>query len=93
MDRDPEPSRPDEPVGERALAAGLAAFVCAFVPVIGEFIAVPAAIVAVVLGAVGVRRFEAGRAARVGAAAAGAILGAVTGLMIVVVLAATHFGP
>lgn len=93
MGRDPRPGDPDDPIGERALAAGIAAFVASFVPVIGDFVAVPAALVAFVLGVIGIRRFEAGRAARVAAAVSGTILGAVTSLMIVVVLAATHASP
>ncbi|MGV8965558.1 MAG: hypothetical protein ACOH2F_04705 [Cellulomonas sp.] len=93
MGRDPQPHHADDPVGERALAAGIAAFVASFIPGVGDFVAVPAAIIAIVLGLVGIQRFETGRAARVAAAACGTILGAAASLMFVVVLVATELRP
>lgn len=93
MGRDRRPGPPDDPTGDRALAAGVAALACSFVPVVGDVVAVPAAALAMVLGWIGIRRFEEGRASKVAAAAAGAALGAIAGLMVVVVLAATHFSP
>lgn len=68
---DTESGRP----GQRALAAGVAAVFGLFVPGIGEFITVPASLAALVLGVVGLRRYERGHA-RAGPPAVGAILGA-----------------
>lgn len=93
MGRDRRPGPADDPTGDRALAAGVAALACSFVPVVGDLVALPAAAIAMVLGWIGIRRFEEGRASKVAAAATGAALGALAGLMVVVVLAATHFGP
>ena len=76
-------------VGDRALAAGVAAFIAAFVPVIGEFIAVPAAVIGVGLGLAGIRRFETGHAVRVVPAAVGTVLSVCAVLAVVVVLVAT----
>jgi VanZ family protein len=90
------PSHPGDPTGERALAAGIAAVAASFVPMFGEFIAIPVAVLAIVLGLVGIRRYHEGRAARVvdvAAAACGTILGAATSFIIVIVLAAAHLRP
>lgn len=79
--------------GDLSLALGVAACVCALVPVIGEVVTVPLAVLAVTLGIVGVRRYESGRTPRVGAAAAGAALGAVAVAVTLVVLTATYASP
>lgn len=60
-----------------------------FVPVIGEFIAVPAAVIGVGLGLAGIRRFETGHAVRVVPAAVGTVLSVCAVLAVVVVLVAT----
>lgn len=93
MGREAGPIGKDDRVGDRALAAGVAAFIAAFVPAVGEFIAVPAAVIGVVLGLVGLRRFETGRAIRVAPAAVGTVLSLCAGFTVVVVLLATHAGP
>ena len=58
----------------------------ALIPVIGDLVAVP---IAVVCGVVGVGHYDAGRAPRMLPALAGAILGAVALLLVVVGLIAT----
>ena len=93
MGRDTRSSHPGDPTGERALAAGIVAVAASFVPMFGDFIAIPMAVLAIVLGLVGIRRFQEGGAAGVvgvAAAACGTILGAATNFIIVIVLAATH---
>lgn len=75
--------------GGYALAFGLLAIACALIPVIGDLVAVPIAVVAVVCGVVGVGHYDAGRAPRMLPALAGAILGAVALLLVVVGLIAT----
>lgn len=99
MGRDARLHHPGDPTGERALAAGIAAVAMSFVPMIGDFIAIPLAVLAIVLGLVAIRRFQEGHSARlvevveVVAAACGTILGAATTFIIVIVLAATHLRP
>jgi hypothetical protein len=63
------------------------------VPVAGELVAAPAAVIAVILGMVGLRRYETGRAVHVVRAIAGAVLGALAVMVTVVVLIATHVSP
>lgn len=75
--------------GRYALTCGLLAFACALIPVIGDLIAVPTAVIAVVCGAVGVGHYDAGRAPRMFPALAGAILGAVALLIVLVSFIAT----
>ena len=87
------PRLPGDRAGEWALSLGVAAFVGGFLPVIGEFVAVPAAVLAVILGLVGLRRYDTGQAARVVPAVAGAVLGALAVMVTVVVLVATHVSP
>lgn len=87
------PVGPGDRVGDRALGAGVAAFIAAFVPVIGEFIVVPAAVIGLGLGLLGIRRFETGRAIRVAPAAVGTVLSALAGLSVAVVQVATSGGP
>lgn len=54
-------------------------------PGIGEFIAVPASVAAIILGLVGLRQYETGRSASVAPAAAGAALGALAVVAVLVV--------
>ncbi|MDV8075233.1 hypothetical protein R4P47_01585 [Rhodococcus sp. IEGM 1370] len=63
--------------GSAAVILGIIALVCAFVPFIGDFVAVPTGVAAVVCGWVGVSRDEKGlatngREAMIGAALGGA---------------------
>ncbi len=71
--------------GQRSLAAGIVALLAAFVPVIGDLIALPAAALALAFGAIGIRHFDQGRSARIGPAALGTTFAtvAVIGLAIV----------
>ena len=80
-------------VGDWALSSGVAAFLCAFFPVIGELLVAATAPVAVVLGLIGVRRYETGQAARVVPAVAGAVLGASAVTVTAFVLIAAHVSP
>ena len=75
--------------GEFALALGIVAVVFLCVPVIGEFVAVPAAAAAMVLGFIGMRRFDTGRSHESRAAIAGLILGAVAATGLAILLAAS----
>ncbi|AYJ49771.1 hypothetical protein [Rhodococcus sp. P1Y] len=64
-------------VGNAALIAGIVAVVCAFIPFVGDFIAVPAGVVAVVAGWVGLGRDVDGTASNGREAVIGAALGGV----------------
>lgn len=68
---------------------GIVALVSSFVPVIGDFAAAPAGILAVVLGSVGIRRCEKETASNFGESLTGAVLGAVAVLVIVLMFAVT----
>jgi hypothetical protein len=81
---------PGERLGAWALSFGVAACVGAFLPMIGEFLGAPAALLAITLGLVGIRRFETGRASRLGPAATGAALGASALVVIVFMFIATN---
>lgn len=98
-DRDPEAGRYSleseegdlrgSRAGDLALSTGVVAGIATFVPVIGEVVALPAALLAIGFGAVGVRRYETGRSRRYGPAVAGIILGALAALGAFMVLAST----
>lgn len=75
--------------GDFALTAGLVAAAATFVPVIGDLVALPAAVLAIGLGVLGVRRYETGRTRRFVPALAGIILGALAALGTFMVLAST----
>lgn len=93
MAREPHSDPDGDGFGDRALAAGVAACLTALVPVIGEFIAAPAAALGLTLGLIGIHRFEAGRAIRVVPAAVGTVLSACAALVVLVVLVATYTAP
>jgi len=78
--------------GESALVLGIIAVLGLFVPAVGDYIAAPGALAAMVLGFIGMRRHETGRATTAGGAVAGVILGAVALTGLVIMLAASH-GP
>lgn len=75
--------------GDLALSSGVVAGVATFVPVIGEVLALPAALLAIGFGTVGIRRYETGRTRRFVPAMAGIILGALAALGAFMVFAST----
>lgn len=75
--------------GDIALSSGLVASVATFVPVIGDLLALPAAVLAIGFGIVGVRRYETGRSRRFVPALVGIVLGALAALGAFLVLAST----
>lgn len=90
MTRDYTPWRPPERngAGDAAFTLGVVAIVFVFVPIVGDFIALPSALGAVVLGVVGVIRAERGLATNPGKALAGALLGMVAAFITFVTVAA-----
>lgn len=75
--------------GAHALVLGLLALACALIPVIGDLVAMPVAIIAIVCGVIGVGHYDAGRTPRLLPALVGAVLGAIALLVVVVGFIAT----
>jgi tetrahydromethanopterin S-methyltransferase subunit C len=80
---------PRNGAGELALGMGLVALAFSFFPIVGEFVAAPAAVLAVVAGSVGVRRADRGLATNPVPAWTGIGLGVAAGLMTLLVFVAT----
>ncbi|MFW6204472.1 MAG: hypothetical protein ACOC96_05825 [Actinomycetota bacterium] len=76
-------------VGGTSFVFGVVALVFAFVPIVGEFVAAPAALLAVVLGLMGLERVWRGIATNGAEAVIGSLLGTVAGLFLLLVTAAT----
>ena len=83
------PAPPRNGAGELSLVMGIVAVSFSFFPVIGEYVAAPAAVLAVVSGFVGIRRVERGLATNPGRAWLGIGLGVAAGFMILLVFVAT----
>lgn len=77
-------------VGNVALTAGIVSVICAFVPFIGDFIAVPVALAAVVCGWVGLNRAIDGDATNGREAVLGAALGGAALFVVFLVFAASY---
>lgn len=75
--------------GGYALVLGLLAVACALIPVIGDLVAVPVAVIAIICGVIGVGHYDAGRAPRMLPALVGAVLGAIALLVVAVGFIAT----
>lgn len=90
MEAERPPGRRRYTVGDYALTFGLAAVACAAIPVIGDVIAAPVAVLAIVLGLIGIWRWDEGLAPKVLPAAAGASLGALSlfAVVLMVIVAA-----
>ena len=89
LDRDP-PRRPSRDVlGDWALTCGVIAMVLVFVPVVGDVLAAPTALVAVVLGGFGIVREHRGGPLNTGRTLAGGLLGAAALLLVIAMMAAT----
>lgn len=86
---DPSQSPPRNGLGSTAFVAGVVALVFAFIPVIGEFVAFPAAALAIAFGLVGFDRALRGVATNGREALAGSVLGVASGVILVLIFAAT----
>ena len=82
----PRPNRP----GEISLSLGVVAFLFSFIPIIGDVVAAVAGPLALVLGAVGIRRSEQGVATNFGPSLIGATLGALAILVVALMFAVTR---
>lgn len=89
LQEDPLKPLPRSGVGSFALVFGLVAVVFAFVPIVGEFVAAPAALLAIVLGLVGLWRVDRGIADNGRHALTGSFLGVLSGLIMFLIFAAT----
>ena len=77
-------------MGNAALCLGLVAIAFTFVPIVGDFIALPAAVCAVIAGVIGSGRVDRGLATNRGAAVVGGFLGVLALLLALVVFAVVH---
>lgn len=68
---------------------GIVAAAFSFFPILGEFVAAPASVLAVAAGSVGVSRVERGLATNAGVAWLGIVLGVAAGFMTLLVFVAT----
>ncbi|KQU07059.1 hypothetical protein ASG56_05755 [Rhodococcus sp. Leaf7] len=75
--------------GNTALVAGIVALVCAFIPLIGDYVAVPAGVLAVACGWIGLCRDEDGVATNGRDAVIGAALGGAALFVVFLTFAAT----
>lgn len=80
---------PRDVLGDWALTCGVVAVLFVFVPVIGDLIAMPAALGAVALAAFGVVREHRGGPLNTGRTLAGGLLGAAALLLVGAMIAAT----
>jgi hypothetical protein len=90
MDDARPPRRGRRSPGDLSLAFGLIALLCALIPVIGDVLAVPPGLAAVVLGYLGVSRHDRGLEHRALPAYVGAGLGGIALFIVAVSLIATH---
>lgn len=79
--------------GTLSLVAGIVAAVFAFVPLVGDLVTIPAALIAVGCGWVGAGRADAGLATNHRQALGGAALGVAALFAVFLVFAATHSSP
>ncbi|MFC0673680.1 hypothetical protein [Brachybacterium hainanense] len=77
-------------IGREALAVGVLANLCAVVPVIGDLITIPLALLAIGLGAWGLGRESRGLAAGAGLATAGLVLGVLAVFVVVALYLVVH---
>lgn len=71
-----QPGRyPRNGAGDAALTAGVVAVLCAIVPIIGDYLSLPLALAAIVLGGVGFARADRGTATNPWKAMTGGLLG------------------
>lgn len=87
-DESPTSGDPPPRAGGNALAFGLLAAICAAVPVIGDVLVIPPAVLAIVFGVIGVGHYDAGRSPRLLPSLLGAGLGALAALFTAVGLLA-----
>lgn len=86
----PGPAHRPHRAGGYALSFGLLSLLLVLLPVIGDLFSVPLAVAAIGCGIVGVGHHDAGRSPRMLPSVLGAALGAVSLLVTVVSLLATH---
>ena len=80
------PSR--DSLGDTSFTCGVVALVFVFVPIVGDFVAVPAALAAILLALVGIVREDRGVATSSGKALTGGLLGAIATFITFVTFAA-----
>lgn len=76
-----------------ALLLGFAALICSFIPVVGDYVTIPLALIAIILGCLEIWRAERGRQSRVVPATFGTIFGALALLLVMISMMATQDAP
>ncbi|WP_109471923.1 hypothetical protein [Ornithinimicrobium cavernae] len=80
---------PRNGAGDAALTAGVLAVLCAVVPIIGDYLALPVAALAVVLGSIGFVRADRGTATNPWKALTGGLLGVLAVFIVLIAQAAS----
>lgn len=83
-------SRDRNGLGSIALVAGIVAALTAFVPIVGDFVSIPAGLLAVVCGWIGLLRIEKGLATNYVETVVGTVLGTGALFVVFIIYAATH---
>ncbi|WP_156726267.1 hypothetical protein [Streptomyces apocyni] len=90
QDEGPRGGAPRNRSGDTSLTLGVVALVGSFIPVIGDFVAAPLGLLALVLGALGIWNNERGLATNFGASVIGATLGALALFIVLLMFAVTR---
>ncbi|MDZ4234731.1 MAG: hypothetical protein U1C73_13475 [Dietzia sp.] len=77
-------------VGNAALILGVISITFTFVPIVGDFVALPAAMCAIIAGVIGSGRVDRRQATNRGAAVVGGALGVLTLLLALLIFAVVH---
>jgi len=80
---------PRNGAGELSLVLGVVALAFSFLPIVGEFVAAPASVIAIVSGCIGISRVERGLATNPVPAWIGTGVGVAAGFITVLVFVAT----
>ncbi|MGP4049942.1 hypothetical protein [Streptomyces sp. 2A115] len=90
QDAGPAGAAPRNGPGDTSLIMGIVALVGSFIPVIGDFVAAPLGLLALLLGVLGVWHNERGLATNFGPSLIGATLGALALLIVLLMFAVTR---
>ncbi|WP_411147469.1 hypothetical protein [Streptomyces sp. A30] len=90
QDAEPHGAAPRNRPGDTSLTMGIVALAGSFIPVIGDFVAAPLGLLALLLGVLGVWNNERGLATNFGPSLIGATLGALALFIVLLMFAATR---
>ncbi|MEV0219044.1 hypothetical protein [Streptomyces sp. NPDC050704] len=90
QDEGPPGAAPRNGPGDTSLIMGIVALLGSFVPVIGDFVAAPLGLLALLLGGLGIWHNERGRATNFGPSLIGATLGVLALFIVLLMFAVTR---